>query len=75
MDDRTLQDTTRRLIAEYGDLLPATFIASTVEAAAAPQGADGPGAAEIARADVDAAAQAALRAQASPDAVRTGHRV
>lgn len=56
-----LAETRQTLIAEYGDVLPPTFIARTVELAASSQRPDAPPPGEIARADVQAAAQAAIR--------------
>jgi hypothetical protein len=68
----SLAEATQTLVAEFSDVLPETFIASTVEAAALLRGADAPAVVEIARADVRAVAQAALRAGASADSAGTG---
>jgi hypothetical protein len=71
MDEVTsVPATTQTLIAEFGDILPPTFIASTVQAAASAQRVDAPPAADIARADVRAAAEAAVRGRAAANAIR-----
>lgn len=67
-----LAETKQTLIAEYGDVLPPTFIASTVELAASSPSPDAPPGVETARADVSAAAQAALRARAAANVAPAG---